>query len=223
MAENSTARVTTLDHVDNIKISSDVFAKPTNEYWALLSLRQGLEFLNRQVGECNKIVRQRVNPDEKLHIMVSGNCPEFEGVPLGLLTCAFHWYAVTACQYVRVVGAIAYRQDANRPLPPKYIEGVIPEVLAYRDKVAAHFAWAARHGQDTDAERLVSIMPSLTFVNDSFYVGGWNLSVRSGGKSSDSRTIRQWSLTDIHERLRGRYWPPAASRGTKGEDPPVHS
>ena len=52
----------------------------------------------------------------------------------------FHWYSISACQYVRTVGAIAYLQDNSRPKPLEYVNSVIPEVKAYRDKVGAHYA-----------------------------------------------------------------------------------
>jgi hypothetical protein len=75
----------------------------------------------------------------------------------------FHWYAVSACNFVKTVGPIAYRQII--PVGPSSVcrEGD-PEVLAFRDKVAAHFAWATRNSKDNEAERLASILPPLSFV-----------------------------------------------------------
>lgn len=200
-------QTTILDHIEGIAVPADVFAQPANEYSALLSLRDGLEFLARQASKCDEAARQQLDPGGNLEIFSYGNNPSLRGIPFGLLTCAFHWYAVTACQYVRLVGAIAYQMDANRPLPPKYVGMVIPEVLAFRDKVAAHFAWTSRHGQDTDAERALSVMPQITFQNYSFFVGAWTLHLRAKGKESNSSSIQPWSIAEIHARLRKRYWP----------------
>jgi hypothetical protein len=97
--------------------------------------------------------------------------------------------------------------DENRPLPPKDVGMVIPEVLAFRDKIAAHFAWTTKHGQDSDAERALSVMPPITFHNDSFFVGAWTLHLRAKGKESNSSSIQPWSIAEIHTRLRKRYWP----------------
>src|SRR5262249_42968235 len=144
-----TAAATVLDHIDNIVVPGAVFQEPKNEYAALLCLWDGLEFLYQQALKCDKVVRQRVNPEGRLKFFGMGNLPELsQGVPIGLLTCAFHWYAVSACQYVRLVGAIAHQQDNTRALPPDYVRAVIPEVLSFRDKVAAHFAWSTRNNKD---------------------------------------------------------------------------
>jgi hypothetical protein len=124
-----------------------------------------------------------------------------------LLTCAFHWYAVSACQYVRTVRAISYRHDPRRPIPPEYVNAVLPEVLAFRDKVAAHFAFSTQNSRDNDAERLASVLPPLTFVDDSFHVGAFTVSIRNAGKASTSDTMQPWSICKVHEQLRRRYWP----------------
>ncbi len=216
MSDAPAEKVTVLDHIDGIEVPGDVFAESANEYWALLCLRDGLRFLAAQAARIDEAVRQRVNPEGKLKIIMVGNDPAFAGIPRGLLTCAFHWYAVSACQYVKTVGAIAYRQDNTRPLPPKYVESVIPAVLAFRDKVAAHFAWATRNERDTEAERMASILPPLTFNDDSFYVGSLTLSVRSGGKTSDSSALKPWSITEVHGRLCDRYWPDAQDTSVVG-------
>jgi len=200
-----TAR-TILDYEDLIEVDGQVFNEPANEYWALVCLRDGLEFLHRQATGCDNLVRDRINPNGNAKVFVAGNAPFLSGIPQGLLTCAFHWYAITACQYVRTVGAIAYRQDNRRPLPLEYVRSVIPEVLAFRDKVAAHFAWGTQNKNDSEADRLASILPPLTFVNQRFCVGALHVTVKSGTGYSSSDPITQWSIAEIHDRLRKRYW-----------------
>lgn len=207
------AAVTVLDHIDQITVSGTVFEQPTNEYWALICLRDGMEFLYRQARECDELVRRQVNPDGNLKYFGAGNLPEMRTVPKSLLTCAFHWYAISACQYVRTVGAIAYRNDRTRPLPPSYVSKVIPDVLAFRDKVAAHFAWSTQHSKDNDADRLASVLPSLTFVDDSFHVGAWSVDMGRAGKESSSQSMVPWSICKVHERFRTRYWPSSGAVG----------
>jgi hypothetical protein len=199
--------ITVLDHIDNIEVPGDVFREPANEYWALVCLWNGLEYLNHQASKCEGVVAQNVNPEGKMRVHMFNIFPGINGGAVSLLTCAFHWYAVTACNYARLVGAIAYRHDDTRPLPPKYVEKVMPEVLGFRDKVAAHFAWATQHSKDTDGERLGSVMPPLTFDDDAFFVGGMTLHIRKAGKVSSSEAIAPWSITKVHEGLRARYWP----------------
>jgi hypothetical protein len=213
----STAAVTVLDHIDNITVAGNVFEQPANEYWALICLRQGMEFLYRQAQQCDRVMKQQVNPQGNLKYVGLGNLPEMRAVPTPLLTCAFHWYAISACQYARTVGAIAYRQDATRPLPPRYVAAVMPDVLAFRDKVAAHFAWSTQHSKDNDAERLASILPPLTFEDDSFHVGGFAVALHCEGKESSSQSITPWSICKVHERLRARYWPAHAEAARHAE------
>jgi len=207
MATESETTVTILDHIDDITVPGNVFQEPVNEYWALICLRHGMEFLYQQAHRCDQDVKQQVNPDGKLRFFAGGNFSAFNRVPKSLLTCGFHWYAISACQYVKTVGAIARKFDPNRPLPKDYAETIIPEVIAFRDKVAAHFAWTTKNNHDNDAERLASILPPLTFNDDSFYVGDLTVTLRRGDKESSSQAIKPWSLSKVHEALRERYWP----------------
>ncbi len=204
----NSAEHTVLDHIDNIVVPGCVFEPPANEYWALVCLQHGMHYLYRQACQCDNAVKQRVNPNDNRKYFGLGNVPEFQGIPKALLTCSFHWYAISACNYVRTVGAIAYRQDPKkRPNPSRYVEKVIPEVLAFRNKVAAHFAWSTTNNRDNDAERLVSIMPQLAFTNDSFHVAALSCTLRKAGKESTSETIQAWSICKVHEELQKRYWP----------------
>lgn len=198
---------TVLDHVDNIEVKDDVFTNPANEYWALLCLRDGLHFLYRQAVQCDEVARQRINPEGKLRIHCSDSVPTFDGLPRTLLTSAFQWYAVSACQYVRTVGMIAKKLGDNRWTPYKYVDRVIPEVLAFREKVAAHYSWTMDDSRDTEAEQKMSIMPQLTFCDDAFYVGSLQLTMKSKGKTTDSSAIKPWSICKVHIELCKRYWP----------------
>lgn len=195
---------TILDHIDNITVPGSVFKNPVNEYWALICLWEGMSFLYHQAKRCDEALRSRVNPDDTIKYMSMGNLPEFHDIPKALLTCAFHWYAISACQYVRTVGMIAYKEigDVN-----DYIRKVIPEVLSFRDKVAAHFAWTKSDSRDNKAERMISIMPQITFQDDSFFVGSWKLTSKSSGEATNSEAIKPWSVTKTHEYLCNRYWP----------------
>src|SRR5437016_313418 len=90
--------VTVLDHIDNISIPGNVFVQPANEYWALVCLRDGMEFLYRQALRFEQVVKQRLNPTDNVRIFHMGNLPDFPQLPMTLLTCGFHWYAISACQ-----------------------------------------------------------------------------------------------------------------------------
>jgi len=204
--DNSSIKFSILDHIDGIKVRGDMFSKPANEYWALLCLREGLRFLKCQVAKCEDNARQRYNSSQ-IKLLCFGNDPLLAGIPQTLLTCAFHWYAISACQYVRTVGMIAYKKNS---CVNGYIEKVIPEVLSFRNKVAAHFAWTKNDNRDNKAERMISIMPQLTFRDNSFFVGSWKLTSKSDKKTTNSDAIKPWSVTKTHECLCKRYWPTEA-------------
>lgn len=205
MSSGDKSVVTTLDYIDNITVPGDKFHRPSNEYWALICLRDGMEYLYRQARMADDAVKSTLPAG--FRVSASGGFPAFDGLPRTLLTCGFHWYAVSACNYMRTVGTIAQRFDASRPKPYEYASAVAPEVVAFRDKVAAHFAWSTENKRDNDAEKLASVTPPLAFVNDSFCVGAMESGLSGGGKSSTSKSIKQWSLCKVHEALRTRYWP----------------
>jgi hypothetical protein len=198
---------TILDHIDNITVPGLVFKNPSNEYWALICLWDGMTFLYRQAKHCDDTLRSLVNKNDNIKYMCMGNLPELQYIPKSLLTCSFHWYAISACNYVRTIGAIAYQQDNNRHKPLDYVKKVIPEVLAFRDKVAAHFAWTTKNKRDNDAERFLSVIPQLVYINKSFHVGSISVTLRKAGEISKSKAIKAWSICKIHEKLQNRYWP----------------
>ena len=204
---STNASSTILDHIDNFSVSGDVFSEPANEYWALICLKEGLRFLNHQVAKCEEIVKQRYDPS-KIKLTCFGNDTLLANVPQHLLTCWFHWYAISACQYVRTIGMIEHKGEYSKI--DNYVKKVIPEVLSFRNKVAAHFAWTTRprkKDKNDKAERMISIMPPLTFDNDSFFAGSMTLTNTSSGKTTSSEAIQPWSVTKTHECLCRRYWP----------------
>ncbi len=198
---------TILDYIEDIIVPGLVFVRPVNEYWALICLREGMNYLFKQAFHCDNVVKQQRSLNRNTRFVGIGNLPDFQGIPKALLTCSFHWYAISACNYVRTVGAIAYRQDPSRPKPQDYLIKVIPEVQAFRDKVAAHLAWSTKNKQNNDAERLVSILPQLTFTKGSFHIGTITGSIHKEGKKLTSEKIRAWSICKVHKELQKRYWP----------------
>ncbi len=207
---------TILDYIDNVTVQGKPFAEPGNEYYALICIRSGLGQLYRWARKCDEVCLSQLDPKKNYFFM--GNVPEVSGIPHTLLTCAFQWYAISACQYVKTIGTIAYRQDNTGTKPLVYLNSIIPEVKVYRDKVAAHFAWLTKNSHDNEAERLASIIPQVIFSKDSFHVGAMNISMGRRGKMTTSKEIKPWSIVKIHRRLQERYWPEEIkSNETKGE------
>lgn len=197
---------TVLDHIEGITVPGKVFEEPANEFWQLLRLWQGMEFLYRPAKKLDGATAPQSDPDKKFKMFASANAL-IDGLTSALLTCSFDWYSISATQYVRTVGAIAYRQNNSCPTPIEYVDQVIPEIKIYRDKVAAHFAWGTQHKNDKPAERQISVIPNLSFSNDTWVISGLMLTKKTGDKISDSSALQPWSISKVHEQLRKRYWP----------------
>ena len=131
-----------------------------------------------------------------------------KGIPQDLVACSFHWYAVTVCNYAKLVGWLA--NDGDSIKAREYMERVLPQVYLWRHKVAAHFAiidpqTKGRH-PDTAADLAKGVMFTLSFDDDAFYANSLGLTMTQKGKSSTSRHDMRWSLTYTHRNLISRYW-----------------
>ena len=213
-----------IDHIDNMEISDEVVEQHFNEIRSLNYLATGLGFLNAQVQMIEAKVTARL-PEDQI-VSMFGNAPELEGIPQDLVACAFHWYSVTACNYVKLVGWLSH--GGNSDHASKYLQRVIPEVYLWRNKVGAHFARIDPHKEDSPADLAASVMFPIGFIDDSFRttpirltlasgepkptppgIAPWRrrLLAMSGRQKTSSRRDMQWSLTDTHKRLASRYWP----------------
>ena len=208
MSDHPSQTVTVLDRCAGIEVPGDRFREPVNEYGVLLRLRQALNWICGIADQYDRIVMERVNPGGDRLCRIWGNHAAFEGIPLGMLACLYEWYAVSACQYARIVGMIAHQGKRKcGEKVTRYVKSVMPEILEYRNKVAAHYAWTMDDSRDNDAERLASVLPPISFVDRAFYAGAWKVTRTSGGKPSDSSELKPWNVTEQHCLLRDRYWP----------------
>ena len=75
MTEHAKSPTTTLDYLEDLVVPGNVFTQPSNEYWALLCLKEGMVFLSKQVAACEDIIRRRINPGGGLRVFSAGNLP----------------------------------------------------------------------------------------------------------------------------------------------------
>lgn len=195
----------TLDYIENFTLSGENLAKYFNELNSLRYLSEGLSFLYKQVKKVEATVTKRIDP--KIRVFSYGNDPRMAGIPRDLIACSFHWYAVSVCNYALMIGWLRHNVDPNSPPPKDYINSFIPEVKAWRDKVAAHFAKADEDMRDTIAEKEASVFYPIGFDDDAFYAAPMKLTMTSKGKRITSDALQKWSLTKTHEQLLLRYWP----------------
>lgn len=192
-----------IDHIDNLELTDDEVAKYFNELRSLDYLAQGLWFLYYQVQRIEAKITEDMGT--KKQVFIFGNAPRLKAIPQDLVACAFHWYAVTVCNYVKMIGWLTHSGDSAKARD--YLKQVIPPVKVWRDKVGAHFARISPLKDDTPADLAKSVMFPISFDDDAFYAGSLTLTQSSGGKSSTSRRDIRWSLTHTHRNLIPRYWP----------------
>jgi len=84
---------------------------------------------------------------------------------MDIIECCFHWYAVSGCNFVKLIGWIAFIEGKSLKEPQEYVKTIIPEVLTWRNKVAAHFAqtFIKSNKRDNIAERKASVGPQICF------------------------------------------------------------
>lgn len=193
-----------LDHTDKLELPDNKVKTQFNELRSLCYLATGLRFLCEQVQKVEAEAIKRVANDRK--VLIFGNAAGMQGINQGLVACAFHWYAVTVCSYVKMVGWLVNDGDSSKAL--KYIKDIIPAVYVWRNKVAAHFAEIAPKKEDNPADLGKSVMFPISFDDDAFCTGSLTLTLGTGGRSFTSRQDMRWSLTHTHRSLIPRYWPP---------------
>lgn len=198
-----------LDHVDGLELSDQEVKTSANELTSLSYLFQGLAVLDRQVKQFEEELNSKFGGRQ---VAIMGNHPSLAAVPQGMIACAFHWYAVSACNYSRLVGWLTHERDTEKAT--EYVQQVLPNTYLWRNKVAAHFAITDPRQDDSYADLLASVMFPISFANGSFWANSMTLSVRSQGQTSTSRDDMTWSLTQTHRSLVERFWPDQATSNT---------
>jgi len=197
-----------IDYIENFRLPDDKAKTQFNELRSLDYLATGLWFLYEQVQGVEAKIIEGLPKGKRVSMF--GDAPEMQGINQDLVACAFHWYAVTVCNYVKMVGWLANDGDSKKTL--EYIKHVIPAVYIWRNKVAAHFAKFAPRKEDNPADLAKSVMFPISFDDNAFYVSSWTLTLGISGKSHTSRQDMRWSLTHIHRELVPRYWPKSATK-----------
>ena len=220
------ALVMIIDHIDKLELSDEQVEQHYNELRALDRLWVGLSNLDYNVRKMEAEAGERLGIKTKV-VHSFGNNPRLEGIPQDLVACAFDWYSITACNYVKLTGWLLNAGDTRKA--NEYLQNVIPEVYVWRNKVGAHFALTDPRPDDTPADLAKSVMFPISFDDDAFYAGSlvltiasegqerpkpegipnwrWRLFMMSGRERSSSRKDMRWSLTHTHRQLSSRYRP----------------
>ena len=193
-----------LDYIEGLELPDE--GQSTQERSALDALRRlrvGLTWLYRNVAELEATARARAAPENVAFTLVGG---VMEGMPMETVACAFQWYAVSACNYVQLVGWLSTKETEAAKA---YVKRVLPDLVLYRNKVAAHFSLADPRKEDNVADLLASVLTRVVFLQGYFLVNAElpTIGTEDGDVTPEHRL--SWAFTAQHRSLARRYWPDA--------------
>jgi len=210
--------IVTLDRIDGVSVETDDYF---NEYRTLQMLSKGLLEVAANLKQRESAWEQQTAGKVKLHVYgldidgTKGN--------LDLIACFFHWFGVSVCNFVRLVGFIrglsanefsradladATRYPSIKSSVDNYVNRVteVSDVLVWRNKVGAHFAITAPRKSDNLSTLDMSVMFPVTFTDGQYRVGELTL-IRKNASGTQASAIPCWSVTAVFESLIPRYWP----------------
>lgn len=210
-----------LDYKDNLDMPETIQKNVFNELQTLRNIWQGMCYLNRWTMEIERKANEKVSDEsvfqsmplevrkafegKKVRCFASGNTPGFEWLDKGLIYSLFQWYAVSACNFVLLVGYLRQQADSGLEKPRSYLETVIPMLVWFRDKIAAHPVRACKDTRDNEVDRISSVLYPIAFDKERFYAPAWKLTIGQNGRQTKGTNPGPWSITETHEILYNRY------------------
>jgi hypothetical protein len=212
-----------IDFTDKIDLPDEMKGKFFNELQTLANIWRGMCFIYRLACDIEHSAGKKIEegagfktmPAEvrklfegkEIRYVSAGNDPAFEWLDKGLVYSLFQWYAVSACNYVRLVGQVAKETDSSRPDALAYVEKVIPKVKWFRDKIAAHHARGSKDKdkRDNEADRTGSVLYQVGYDSGRFYAPVWEVTIVRKGEQIAGTNPGCWSITETHGKLRERY------------------
>jgi hypothetical protein len=172
---------------------------------ALARLGEGLAWLYRTVQDLERKAQIDAQPED-VKLAIAGGILDQQ--PLGFLSCAFQWYAVSACNYAQLAGWLALKDSVAAKA---YVRRVMPRVVQDRNKVAAHLAITDPR-RDNEADLAASAMTQVVYAQGRLCAAALTPVLRNGEQEIGVTRDMGWSLTLAHERLVPRYWPSGPPR-----------
>jgi len=195
----------TLDHLEDIALDSEAdYAKNLH---ALQYLPHGLAVLAGEVR------------GQEIDAARAGMAFAFGGSDpaIPFLACCFSWFSVSLVNYLRLVALVDLwrsrswtSQDIANPANHKivsvhcaaYAKRVAPDIVAWRHKIAAHFAATQPKAGDSLATLEATVMNPIVFERPYYWVSALQWCTESGVSS-----LPRWALTQVFENLAPRLWP----------------
>jgi hypothetical protein len=192
-----------LDYIDNLSLSETEEENHYDALMALARLGEGLFWINKQIAQYENEIRKEAEKDDIQLAMVGG---VLENKPLGIMSCAFQWYAISACNYAQLIGWLITK---NTEASKTYIRKVMPRLLNFRNKVAAHMAITNPYPDDNEADLAASVKTQIIYVKGRLFGAAFTPIIIKQNELIKINKDISWSLTLAHERLKLRYWPNA--------------
>ena len=189
-----------LDRIENLQLTDEGENRHYEELMALNRIGAGLWWLYRFVGDWESKLQQEAASDD-IQLAIAGGI--LENKPLELLSCAFQWYAISACSYSQLVGWLATKDPESAKL---YVRNVMPRISSYRNKIAAHFALTDPRN-DNEADVAASVMTQIIYCRGRIFAASLTPVLNTNGAEITVSSDLSWSLTVAHQRLTPRYWP----------------
>lgn len=201
-----TDRAFNLDPVEGWLLDIDKTAQFSTEVSQLAQLWNGIHFLACQVERSETLLS--LEDRQPGRVQTGTGIGKKMGNIMGLMECLFHWYAVSAINYLHLTFCVAVesglvntskgKRDALRD---EYCNRCCRGVLEYRNKVAAHFS---KSWPKNDNERLQrqSVFSQLSLASGQFWVGLIDLRQNMMLVSPQPMS---WSVTDVHGQLCRRF------------------
>jgi hypothetical protein len=204
-----------VDHLTGAKVDVLLLG---NEITTLRTLATGLYTLNAQMIH----LESKVPKDREIELY--GGSDYHSDYENSLIPCIFNWFGISLINYARLVGFIGgladnkyQKTDLSNPgkyplikeTCDDYVDSIreLNPVKKWRNKVTAHFAITDPRKSSDNADILeYSIMHPVGFYGGRFYVGLGNMVITGSGDQL-SNTFPQWSITEVYNGLKDRYWP----------------
>ena len=202
-----------IDHLVPTEIQADI---GIFELSTLMSLEMGLNHIALTVWQKEALLRSK-NDTRMLTADLRTDPRETR-----LLESQFHWFGVSLCNYVSLVGFLASlnrgtvgREDLQNARGRKriasackaYVNRVpeIREVLMWRNTIADHFTNTDSRNDDSVVTLDMAPLHPISFVAHRYHVRQWDSGKSAPGAPQYEFPI--WSITEVYERLAPRYWP----------------
>ena len=179
-----------LDHIEGLELSEEgLSTQDQSALEALARLRVGLTWLYEEVNTLETEARKRAASENVVFALVGS---VMEGMPMAVVACTFQWYAVSACNYIQLVGWLATK---DTEAAKRYVKRVAPDLELYRNKVAAHFALASPRKEDNLADLWASVLTRVVFMQGNFLVNAELPVIRTEDRELTPAHKLSWAFT----------------------------